>query len=304
MMGLYSALVKGFFAEEGLSVQGMGIDARTALEQGKPSQWHWVKTDQGLIETDFGFVTIFDLDTMAAGKGDYYIVDGMHVGCAAVMVPPDSPVQSAADLKGKTIAIPPWDAPYRGHMFHDQELKASGLDPTRDVTQVLIPWEAVPSLNDYVAEGFKTGKLAAVMVGEPLTLLLEEQKLARPLFTMNQAPYNQVYCCLLGIKKTIVESQPDKAARIVRAFRRAKQWTIDNPVKAVIAAKAAGYMPAAIPTEPSADRVIGMYGFDRQGQVDLEAMLEREFKERIAAGAIKTEKTPKELVRLVYRRLE
>jgi NitT/TauT family transport system substrate-binding protein len=303
-MGLYAALVKGFFAEEGLRVQAMEIDPRTAIEQGKPSQWHWVKTDQGLIETDFGFVVMENLDTMAAGKGDYYIVEGMHVGCDALMVPPDSPVTSAADLKGKTIAIMPWAAPYRGHMFFDQELKSSGLDPTRDVTQVLVPWEALPSLNDYVAEGFKAGKFAAVAVPEPTPLLLEAQQLARSLLTMNQAPYNQVYCCLLGIKKTIVESQPDKAARIVRAFRRAKQWTIDNPVTAVTAAQAAGYYPAAIPTEPSADRVIGMYGFDRQGQVDLEAMLEREFKERIASGAIKTEKTPQELVRLVYRRLE
>jgi ABC-type nitrate/sulfonate/bicarbonate transport system substrate-binding protein len=303
-MAIYAALVQGFFAEEGVNVQPLDIDPRTAIEQGKPSQWQWVQTDQGLIATDFGFLVMEDLAAMAAGKIDYYIVEGMHVGCGALMVPPDSPVQSPADLKGKTIAIPPWDAPYRGHMFFDQELKTAGLEPTTDVTQVLIPWEALPSLNDYVAEGFRTGKLAAVAVQEPLTLLLEGQQLARPLLTMNQAPYNQVYCCLLGIKKTIVERQPDKAARIVRAFRRAKQWTIDNPVKAVTAAQAAGYLPAAIPTEPSADRVSDMYGFDRQGQVDLEHMLEREFKERIAAGAIKTDKTPQELVRLAYRRIQ
>jgi NitT/TauT family transport system substrate-binding protein len=301
---MYAALVQGFFAEEGLNVQPMEIDPRTAIEQGKPSQWQWVKTDQGLIETDFGFLVIVDLDAMAAGKVDYYIVDGMHVGCLAVMVPLDSPMQSAADLKGKTIAIQPWDAPYRGRMFFDQVLKTAGLDPTRDVTQVSIPWEAIPSLNDYVAEEFRTGKLAAVGLGEPLTLLLESQKLARPLFTMNQAPYNQVYCCLLGIKKAIVENQPDKAARIVRAFRRAKQWTTDHPMQAVSAAQAAGYLPAAVPTEPSADRVSSMYGFDRQGQVDLEQMLERELKDRIDSGAIKTDKTPKELVRLVYRRIE
>jgi sulfonate transport system substrate-binding protein len=303
MLPLYAALVKGFFAEEGLSVQGMLVDVRAAVEQGKP-HYLMVKTDQGLTEADFGFLVMEQLHHLAAGKVDYYIVDGMHVGCLTLMVPPDSPVQSPADLKGKTIAIPPWDAPYRGHMFFDQELKTAGLDSTRDVTQVPIPWEAIPSLNDYVAEEFRTGKLAAVVLGEPLTLLLEAQKLARPLFTMNQAPYKQVYCCLLGIKKTIVENQPDKAARIVRAFRRAKQWTTDHPVQAVSAAQAAGYLPAAIPTEPSAERVSDMYGFDRQGPVDLEAMLEREFKERIDSGAIKTEKTPKELVRLVYRRIE
>jgi NitT/TauT family transport system substrate-binding protein len=303
-MAWYAALVKGFFAEEGLSVQAMEVDPRTALEQGKPNQFGWVKTDQGLVETDFGLLVMYDLNALAAGKIDYYIVEGAHVGCSAIMVPPDSPMQSAADLKGKTIALLPAERPYRQPEFLNQELQTVGLDPTKDVTQVLIPWEALPTLNDYVAEGFKTGKFAAVQVVDPTTVLWEEQKLARPLFTMNQAPYNQVYCCLLGIKQTIVDTQPDKAARIVRAFRRAKQWTIDNPMKAVIAAKAAGYLPAAMPTEPTADAVSNMYGFDRQGQVDLAQMLEREFKERIAAGAIKTDKTPQELVRLVYRRLE
>src|SRR5262245_18891160 len=254
-MAWYAALVKGFFAEEGLSVQALEVDPRTALAQGTPNQFGWVKTDQGLVETDFGLLVMYDLNALAAGKIDYYLVEGAHVGCAAIMVPPDSPMQSAADLKGKTIALLPVERPYRQLEFLNQELKTVGLDPTKDVTQVLIPWEALHTLNDYVAEGFKTGKFAAVQVPDPTTALWEEQKLARPLFTMNQAPYNQVYCCLLGIKQTIVDTQPDKAARIVRAFRRAKQWPTDNPVQAVIAAKAVGYLPAGIPTEPSADAV-------------------------------------------------
>ena len=44
------------------------------------------------------------------------------------------------------------------------------------------------------------------------------------------------------------------------------------------------------------------FGFDRE--VDLEQMLERAFKERMEAGVIKTDKTPKELVRLHYRRIQ
>jgi hypothetical protein len=50
-------------------------------------------------------------------------------------------------------------------------------------------------LNDYVAEGFKTGKFDAVGVTEPQPLMLREQKLARSVFTQTyQAPYNQEYC--------------------------------------------------------------------------------------------------------------
>jgi hypothetical protein len=43
-------------------------------------------------------------------------------------------------------------------------------------------------------------------------------------------------------------------------------------------------------------------GFD--SQLDPALALERAFKTRIESGAIKTDKTPQELVRLYYRKLE
>ena len=302
---MHAALVKGFFAEEGLRVQGRMVDARAAVEQQKP-HFLWVKTDSGLTEADFGFLDIDQLHHVAAGAVDYYIVDGGNFGCMEVMVPPDSPMTSAADLKAKTIAVNPWwFAPVRspnGLTFVNEELKAHGLDATRDVTLTAIPWEALPRLNDYVAEGFASGKFDAVGVTEPQPLMLQDKKLARPLFSQTyQAPYNQEYCCLLGIRKAIVEQQPDKAALIVRAFRRAKQWTAQNPSRAVIAAQTAGYYPAGVPVGPSADRVTA-FGFDRQ--VDLAQSLERSFRERIESGAIRTDKTAEDLVRLHYRRIE
>ena len=305
MLALYAALVKGFFAEEGLSVQGVPVDTRGAVEQGK-TNWLMVKTDKGLTEADFGFLDIDQLHHMAAGKIGHYIVDGMNFGCMEVMVPADSALSTAADLKGKTVEINPWwVAPFRGVQgltFVNQELKANGVDPAKDVTLKPMPWEALPRISDYVAEGFKSGKFAAVGVTEPQQMMLREKKIARPLFTQTyQAPYNQEYCCLFGIKQEIVDRQPEKAALIVRAFRRAKQWVAQNPSKAVIAAQAAGYYPASLPVEASANAVVA-FGFDRQ--VDLEQMLERSFRERIEAGVIQTSKTPKELVRLHYRRLE
>ena len=305
MLALHAALVKGFFAEEGLSVQGAEVDVRSAVEQGKPHML-WVKTDSGLSEADFGFLVMDQLHHMAAGKIDYYIVDGMNFGCLEVMVPPDSPLKSAADLKGKTIAVPPtalspFVAP-SGTLLISDELRASGLDPARDVSLVPIPWEALPKLNDYVAEGFKAGRFDAVLAGEPGPLTLRQQKIARPLFTQAyQAPYNQVYCCMLGIKRAIVDGQPDKAALIVRAFRRAKQWVAQNPTKAVIAAQAGGYYSSAIPVAPSANAAVS-FGFDRE--VDLAQMLEQAFKEQIDSRTITTDKSPKELVRLHYRKIQ
>jgi ABC-type nitrate/sulfonate/bicarbonate transport system substrate-binding protein len=104
-LGQYAALVKGFFAEEGLRVQGVAaLDNRTAVAQGR-SHRLWIKTDAGVTEADIGYFDTDQLHNMVAGTVDYYIVDGNHFGCWSVMVPPDSPVQSVADLKGKTIEI-------------------------------------------------------------------------------------------------------------------------------------------------------------------------------------------------------
>jgi len=305
MLALHAALVKGFFAEEGLSVQGALIDLKSAVEQNKGS-WLLVKTDKGFTEADFGFLDIDQLHKMAAGETDYYVVEGMNFGCMEVMVAPDSPIKTTADLKGKKIQLNPWwFAPFRsstGLTFVNQELKTHGVDAAKDVTFAPIPWEALPKLSEYVTDGFKTGKFDAVGVTEPDPLLLREKKLARPVFTQTyQAPYNQEYCCLFGIKRAIVDAHPDKAALIVRAFRRAKQWVAQNPTRAVVASQAAGYYPASVPVEASANRVVS-FGFDRQ--VDLAQSLERSFQDRIDLGHIKSDKTAKELVRLHYRQIQ
>jgi ABC-type nitrate/sulfonate/bicarbonate transport system substrate-binding protein len=305
MLPLHAALVKGLFAEEGLSVQGVRVDTRAAVEQGK-SPSLWVKTDTGLTEADFGYFELSQLHTLAAGTLDYYIVDGMNFGCNQVMVAPDAPMKSAADLKGKTLALTPeWGTAFRPPpppTYVREELKAHGLDP-KDVTVTLIPWEALPKLSDYVAEGLKTGKFDAAVIAEPNPLVLREQKLARPLFTqIYQDEHNQAYCCVFVIKRAIVDRQPEKAALIVRAFRHAKQWVAQNPTKAVIAAQAAGYYTAAAPVLPSANASVSILGFDRQ--MDLAPMLECAFQERIDAGLIPAGKTAKELVRLHYRKIQ
>jgi NitT/TauT family transport system substrate-binding protein len=295
--------VKGFYTEEGLSVQAMPyLDSRTAFEQVKPHRL-WVQTDRGITEADFGFFDMDQFHHMAAGKVDYYIVEGMHFGCQVAMVPADSPMTSPADLKGKKVAIPPgWVEPFllHGHMWVNEWLKAPGYDSARDVTLAPIPWDSLPHLADYVAEGFKTDKFAAVLLLDPLSGMLEEKKIARPLVTQNQTTYNKEYCCFFTVRKAIVDNQPDKAALIVRAFRRAKQWVAQNPREAVLASKTVGYL-AATSVERSAKEVSNL-GFD--GQLDVAQALERSIKQRIDSGAIKTDKTPQELVRLHYRRME
>jgi ABC-type nitrate/sulfonate/bicarbonate transport system substrate-binding protein len=303
-MAGYVALVKGFYAEEGLKVERLKpLETRKAVEQGRTTRL-WAETDTGLIESDFGYFDTDGLHHMAAGRVDDYIVDGIHYGCQSVMVAPESSFKSVADLKGKKIEVAgDWRQPFllHEHSWVNEWLKAPGFDGPRDLSVATIPWESLPKLNDYVTEGFKTGKFDAVAVADPRTLLLEDKHVARRLITQNDSTYNKEYCCLLVIKRSIVDTQPEKAARIVRAFRRARQWTAQNPQTAVIAARAADLYPVPVPVEASAKAVVSTT-FD--GQLDLAQALEGSFRQRIQSGGIKTDKTPEELVRLHYRRIE
>ena len=303
-MGQYAALLKGFFAQEGLSVQGVPtLDNRTAFTQGKPHRL-WVKSVSGPAEADFGYFDTDQLHHMVAGKVDYYIVDGNHFGCWSVMVAPDGPIGSVSDLKGETLEIAPHAVePFllHGHMWLHHWLKAPGLDAPADVTLKTYSWDVIPNFYDYVAEGFKTGKLAAVAVAEPRALVMENKKLARRLVTQDQTTHGKEYCCLTMVKRAIVERDPETAAKVVRAFKRAREWAGQHPREAVLAAQAAGYYGASIPVDASVMSMECCLSFD--SHIDVAEALKRALATRIESGAIKTNMTPQELLRLYYRQL-
>ena len=304
-IGQYAALAKDFFAEEGLRVRGVAaLDNRTAFDQGRAHRL-WVKTDGGTTEADFGYFDTDQLHHMVDGKVDYYIVDGNHFGCWSVMVAPDGPIQSVADLKGKTIEIVPYAVePFllHAHMFLHHWLKAPGLDVPRDVTLRTYPWEVLSNLDDYVIEGFKTGRIAAVAVGEPRAMLMEDKSIARRLVTQDATTHDKEYCCLTVIKRAIVDHDPGTAAKIARAIKRARVWAGQHPRDAVLAVQAAGYYGAKIPVEASAMAIKCCLSFD--SKLDVAQALENALTTRIGSGGIKTDKTPQELVRLYYRRVE
>ena len=145
------------------------------------------------------------------------------------------------------------------------------------------PWEALANLNDYVAEGFKTGKFAAVAVTEPRALIMEDKQLARRLVTQDETTHNKEYCCLTVIKRTIVEDEPETAAKIARAFRRAREWAGQHPRQAVLAAQTAGYYGTTVPVEASVKAVECCLSFDTQ--LDVAQALEGAFATRIELGA-------------------
>src|SRR5215467_1723265 len=97
--------------------------------------------------------------------GDVAITAALQRGCLALVVPPESPVQSVADLRNQTIA---------GAKFvFGAPMADAGVDPDADVT-----WAPAPSIANEVPT-LQTGAVAAVQTINAQGVLLERAGLAR-----------------------------------------------------------------------------------------------------------------------------
>ncbi|AVZ75690.1 hypothetical protein SLUN_29275 [Streptomyces lunaelactis] len=135
----YGVLLKQALAQDLPDVE---IDLRTS----EGSQQNIARVAAG--EADF---TIATADAVAKYKRDRKPGADRLRGCARLyddyvqlVVPRDSPVRSARDLRGKRVGIGPEGSGVR--LIAERLLKASGIDPTRDITRVPAGIDTVPGL--------------------------------------------------------------------------------------------------------------------------------------------------------------
>ena len=114
------------------------------------------------------------------------------------------------------------------------------------------PLGSAPEAQRRPSRGFQDRPMRRRRRNRAQPLMLHERRLARPVLTQTyQAPYNQEHCCFFGIKRALVESHPNRDALILCAFHYARQWTAQNPSKAVVATQTAGYMlPRSLSSPP------------------------------------------------------
>ena len=89
---IYIAYEKGYFAEEGFDVNLISADTETrkiGLNNGTIP----------IVNGDFQFFPSIEEGVQVK------VVDGLHKGCIKIVVPADSKIKTAADLKGKKIGV-------------------------------------------------------------------------------------------------------------------------------------------------------------------------------------------------------
>ena len=210
---LFVAQQQGYFRDEGLdlSTVGLGSFAECVPEMLKGS----VDATQ-----DPAWALVAPLLPQGVQVGDFVATAGLQRGSSCICVAAESPIHSAADLRGQKVA-----AGLRWRFMFGEPLKIAGLDPKKDVD-----WQAAlpPGV---VASALQEKKVAAAQLHQPYAAGLEALGVGRMLLMQNTPPLQDDYCCAVIVPRKLVREDRAKAAAITRALMRGAKWIRAHPVE-------------------------------------------------------------------------
>ena len=293
MISWMVAAERGYFDAEGLAVEFLEQD--WAKHRGHHLNSPWLSGPTGPVRNDLVVVEYPSLQDMASGEFDYYVVAGEHSGCRQIVCPVESPIRTIADLRGKRIGLRPAE---------DTLIWENLIDPARvspgATKWIRAPYPAGdPREIDWAKEEFAAGRIDAHVSGDPVPEILKADGIARLVASNTWTPpLNGWYCCMLAVRRELVDRHPDLPGRFTRAIRAAAALVEKDPAAQVAFLVDKGYFPPSTRQDLSA-RVLGEYVWATTGRIEQD--LERYFQLLIDAGRIKGSVSPAELVRRVYR---
>ncbi len=218
LLQFFVADANGYFREAGLQVEATfmagGAQIAPAVEGGS-LDIGWSNVVSILLARDRGFDFVF----FAPGAFEVDPHNRVH----RLMVPADSPVASARDLVGKTVAVNTLaNIPYLAALAW---LDANGVDP-RQVRFVEIPYPDMPP-------ALAAKRVDAAVVIEPFVTTAVTQGVARILDPRPFAVFGRrVLVASWFAKKSWLERNRDAALAFNRAIRKANEFILRQPQEA------------------------------------------------------------------------
>ena len=212
---IYIAYEKGFFAEEGFDVNLISADTETrkiGLNNGTIP----------IVNGDFQFFPSIEQGVKVK------VVDGLHKGCIKIVVPANSSIKSAADLKGKKIGVDEiGGTPYEVASVWLENHGVIAKD-NKDVT--FVPY----SDGNLEIEAAQKGDIDAAATWDPFGSLAVKNKGFKQIFDLSTDPiFADKYCCFLYASDKVLKENPEKVAALLRAYHKAQDWIHNNPEEAV-----------------------------------------------------------------------
>lgn len=215
----YIAYDKGFFAEEGFDVELISANSETrkiGLNNGTIP----------IVNGDFQFFPSIEEGV------NVKVVDGLHNGCIKFIVKKGSPIKSAADLKGKKIAID--EIGGTPHQVASVWLEKAGVsaDPSKKEVEFVVYGDG-----NLEFEALKKGDVDVAALWDPLGSMYTSGKYAdeyQVLLDLSTDPtFAGKYCCFLYASSKVIDENPAEISALLRAYQKAQDWITKNPKEAV-----------------------------------------------------------------------
>ncbi|MDR2459328.1 MAG: ABC transporter substrate-binding protein [Deltaproteobacteria bacterium] len=209
---IHIAYENGFFRDEGLDVELVKLAPGTNFEA----------ITAGQIDASFGLLATL-IQPLSNGL-PIKITTGLHTGCDKILVKKDSGITTVADLKGKRIGVPSLTS--SPIMFARRALAHSGVKVGDKDSEV----EFLVFENSELPLALERGAIDAISANDPVaSLAAKNNDLLILLDSATDEPFSQQYCCAAYVSASLVEENPDAAARYTRAMQRAAAWIQNNP---------------------------------------------------------------------------
>jgi NitT/TauT family transport system substrate-binding protein len=216
---IYIAYDRGFFAEEGFDVNLISADAETrkiGLNNGTIP----------IVNGDFQFFPSIEEGV------NVKVVDGLHNGCIKFIVKKGSPIKTAADLRGKRIAVD--EIGGTPHQVASVWVEKAGISAKPENGEVEF---VVYSDGNLEIEALKSDQVDAAALWDPLGSVYTSGEHAdeyEVLFDLSTDPtFAGKYCCFLYGSSKIIEESPEQVSALLRAYHKAQEWISENPKEAV-----------------------------------------------------------------------
>jgi NitT/TauT family transport system substrate-binding protein len=151
---------------------------------------------------------------------DVKLTAGTHGGCMHVLAAPDSGLKGITDLRHKRVGV--GDISGVDKNFFSIVLHKKGIDPTNEVE-----WKQFPP--DLLGEALKKGEIDALSTSDPLAFILKRDNGLIEITNNLENGYENLACCVLGIRGDLIRNDKPTAAAITRALTEAAAWANDHP---------------------------------------------------------------------------
>lgn len=205
---------------------------------------------------------------------DFKYVEGMHTGCHELFVSNRLFDQGITDEKaladyiknakaaGKKVDVCISTIGNSPYFFFGIFLEQNGL--TFDDVNIVV--YDMPS----VTTAMQTGKFDIADEWDPIPRMAEHQGIGKIIIdSAITPPYNEYYCCYIGMNDTFRKTYPETALKVAKALHKANIWVGENSREAAEIMRSYGEQLCPFTVDELVEG-LSIYDFSRPGEIDRE----------------------------------